>query len=189
MKTKYLMGKLVSPEGNSPLGYLVGEISFEDGGISSIVGSFGAKELISESEIGAEGEESVRWLKGSFSYKYWEFNLDRRPVYKSNEGKSSLSGLKSVKAGDIRLVKLCDRTVYYLNERGRLACKIFSTDDEIRDWVNSHKVLFACDSSRELNRLCKYVTVEGKMFGDEEYKKREARNRLTHEDCGLYYIV
>jgi len=186
MKTKYLIGKLVSPEGNSPLGYLVGEISFKDGGIPSIVGSFGAKELISGSEIGAEGEESVRWLRGSFEYR--EFNLDRLPVYKGSDWESCSSGVKLVKAGDIRLVMLCDRTVYYLNERGRLACKIFSTDEGIRDWVNSHRVLFACDSSRELSRLSKYVTVEGKMFGDEAYKKREARNRLTHEDCGLYSV-
>lgn len=186
MKTKYLIGKLVSSEGNSPLGYLVGEISFKDGGIPSIVGSFGAKELISESEIGAEGEESVRWLRGSFEYN--EFNLDRLPVYEGSEGESRLSGLKLVKSGEIRLVMVCDRTVYYLNEHGRLACKIFSTDEGIRDWVNSHRVLFACDSSRELSRLSKYVTVEGKMFGDEAYKKREARNRLTHEDCGLYSV-
>ena len=186
MKTKYLIGKLVSSEGKSPLGYLVGEISFEDCDIPSIAGSFGAKELISESEIGAEGEESVRWLRGSFEYK--EFNLDRLPVYKGSEEDLSSSGLKLIKAGDIRLVMLCDRTVYYLNERGRLACKIFSTDEGIRDWVNSHRVLFACDSSRELSRLSKYVTVEGKMFGDEAYKKREARNRLTHEDCGLYSV-
>ena len=186
MKTKYLIGKLVSSEGNSPLGYLVGEVSFKGDGAPSIVGSFGAKELISESEIGAEGEESVRWLRGSFEYN--EFNLDRLPVYKGSDWESCLSGIKLVKAGDIRLVMLCDRTVYYLNERGRLACKIFSTDEGIRDWVNSHKVLFACDLSRDLNRLCKYVTVEGKMFGDEEYKKREARNRLTHEDCGLYSV-
>lgn len=186
MKTKYLIGKLVSSEGKSPLGYLVGEISFKDGGIPSIVGSFGAKELISESEIGAEGEESVRWLRGSFEYN--EFNLDRLPVYEGSEGESRLSGLKLVKAGEIRLVMVCDRTVYYLNEHGRLACKIFSTDEGIRDWVNSHRVLFACALSRDLNRLCKYVTVEGKMFGDEEYKKREARNRLTHEDCGLYSV-
>jgi len=185
MKTKYLIGKLVSSEGKSPLGYLVGEISFKDGGIPSIVGSFGAKELISESEIGAGGE-SVRWLRGSFEYK--EFNLDRLPVYEGSEGESRLSGLKLVKAGEIRLVMVCDRTVYYLNEHGRLACKIFSTDEGIRDWVNSHRVLFACALSRDLNRLCKYVTVEGKMFGDEEYKKREARNRLTHEDCGLYSV-
>ena len=61
-------------------------------------------------------------------------------------------------------------------------------DEGIRDWVNSHRVLFACALSRDLNRLCKYVTVEGKMFGDEEYKKRVARNRLTHEDCGLYGV-
>ena len=183
MKTKYLIGKLVSSEGKSPLDYLVGEISFEDCDIPSIAGSFGAKELISESEIGAGGE-SVRWLRGSFEYN--EFNLDRLPVYKGSDWESCLSGIKLVKAGDIRLVMLCDRTVYYLNERGRLACKIFSTDEGIRDWVNSHRVLFACDSSRELNRLCKYVTVDGKMFGDEAYKKREARNRLTHEDCGLY---
>ena len=186
MKTKYLIGKLVSSEGKSPLGYLVGEISFEDCDIPSIAGSFGAKELISESEIGAEGEESVRWLRGSFEYK--EFNLDRLPVYKGSEEDLSSYGLKLIKAGDIRLVMLCDRTVYYLNERGRLACKIFSTDEGIRDWVNSHRVLFACDSSRELSRLSKYVTVEGKMFGDEAYKKREARNRLTHEDCGLYSV-
>lgn len=186
MKTKYLIGKLVSSEGNSPLGYLVGEISFEDCDIPSIVGSFGAKELICESEIGAEGEESVRWLRGSFEYK--EFNLDRLPVYKGSDWESRLSGLKLVKAGEIRLVMVCDRTVYYLNEHGRLACKIFSTDEGIRDWVNSHRVLFACVLSRDLNRLCKYVTVEGKMFGDEEYKKREARNRLTHEDCGLYSV-
>lgn len=185
MKTRYLIGKLVSSEGNSPLGYLVGEISFKDGGIPSIVGSFGAKELISESEIGAGGE-SVRWLRGSFSCK--EFNLDRLPVYEGSDWESCSSGVKLVKAGEIRLVMVCDRTVYYLNERGRLAYKIFSTDDGIRDWVNSHRVLFACDSSRDLNRLCKYVTVEGKMFGDEEYKKREARNRLTHEDCGLYSV-
>lgn len=186
MKTKYLIGKLVSPEGNSPLGYLVGEISFKDGGIPSIVGSFGAKELISESEIGAEGEESVRWLKGSFDYD--EFNLDRLPVYKSNEGKSSLSGLKLVKAGEFRLVMLYGRTIYYLNERGRLACNIFSTDEEIRDWVNSRRVLFACDSRRELEKLYKYVTVDGKMFGDEEYEKSVARNMITHEDCGLYHV-
>lgn len=186
MKTKYLIGKLVSSEGNSPLGYLVGEISFKDGGIPSIVGSFGAKELISESEIGAEGEESVRWLRGSFEYN--EFNLDRLPVYEGSDWESCSSGVKLVKAGEIRLVMLYDRTVYYLNEHGRLACKIFSMDDGIRDWVNSHRVLFACDSSRELNRLCKYVTVDGKMFGDEAYKKREARNRLTHEDCGLYSV-
>lgn len=186
MKTKYLIGKLVSSEGKSPLGYLVGEISFKDSGIPSIVGSFGVAQLISESEIGAEGEESVRWLRGSFEYK--EFNLDRLPVYKGSEENLSSSGLKLIKAGEIRLVKLCGRTVYYLNERGRLAYKIFSTDDGIRDWVNSHRVLFACDSSRELNRLCEYVTVDGKMFGDEEYKKREARNRLTHEDCGLYSV-
>jgi len=186
MKTKYLIGKLVSSEGKSPLGYLVGEISFKDGGIPSIVGSFGAKELISESEIGAEGEESVRWLRGSFEYN--EFNLDRLPVYKGNEGELRLSGLKLVKTGAIRLVMLCDRTVYYLNERSRLARKVFSTDEGIRDWVNSHRVLFACALSRDLNRLCKYVTVEGKMFGDEAYKKREARNRLTHEDCGLYSV-
>lgn len=186
MKTKYLIGKLVSSEGKSPLGYLVGEISFKDSGIPSIVGSFGVAQLISESEIGAEGEESVRWLRGSFEYK--EFNLDRLPVYKGSEENLSSSGLKLIKAGEIRLVKLCGRTVYYLNERGRLAYKIFSTDDGIRDWVNSHRVLFACDSSRELNRLCEYVTVDGKMFGDEEYKKRVARNRLTHEDCGLYSV-
>lgn len=186
MKTKYLIGKLVSSEGNSPLGYLVGEISFKGGGIPSIVGSFGAKELISESEIGAEGEESVRWLRGSFEYN--EFNLDRLPVYKGSDWESCSSGVKLVKAGEIRLVMVCDRTVYYLNEHGRLACKIFSTDEGIRDWVNSHRVLFACDSSRELSRLSKYVTVEGKMFGDEAYKKREARNRLTHEDCGLYSV-
>lgn len=182
MKTKYLIGKLVSSEGNSPLGYLVGEISFKDGGIPSIVGSFGAKELISESEIGVEGEEFVRWLRGSFEYN--EFNLDRLPVYKGSEENLSSSGLKLIKAGEIRLVKLCGRTVYYLNERGRLAYKIFSMDDGIRD----HKVLFACALSRDLNRLCKYVTVDGKMFGDEAYKKREARNRLTHEDCGLYSV-
>lgn len=186
MKTKYLIGKLVSSEGKSPLGYLVGEISFKDSGIPSIVGSFGVAQLISESEIGAEGEESVRWLRGSFEYK--EFNLDRLPVYKGSEGESRLSGLKLVKAGEIRLVMVCDRTVYYLNEHGRLACKIFSTDEGIRDWVNSHRVLFACALSRDLNRLCKYVTVEGKMFGDAVYKKREARNRLTHEDCGLYSV-
>lgn len=186
MKTKYLIGKLVSFEGNSPLGYLVGEISFKDSGIPSIVGSFGVAQLISESEIGAEGEESVRWLRGSFEYK--EFNLDRLPVYKGSEENLSSSGLKLIKAGEIRLVKLCGRTVYYLNERGRLAYKIFSTDDGIRDWVNSHRVLFACDSSRELARLCEYVTVGGKLFGDKEYEKRVARNRLTHEDCGLYSV-
>lgn len=186
MKTKYLIGKLGSSEGKSPIGYLIGEISFKDSGIPSIVGSFGVAQLISESEIGAEGEESVRWLRGSFEYK--EFNLDRLPVYKGSEENLSSSGLKLIKAGEIRLVKLCGRTVYYLNERGRLAYKIFSTDDGIRDWVNSHRVLFACDSSRELNRLCEYVTVDGKMFGDEEYKKRGARNRLTHEDCGLYSV-
>lgn len=185
MKTKYLIGKLVSSEGNSPLGYLVGEISFKYGGIPSIAGSFGAKELISESEIGAGGE-SVRWLRGSFEYN--EFNLDRLPVYKGSDWESCSSEVRLVKAGEIRLVMLCDRTVHYLNERGRLACKIFSTDDGIRDWVNSHRVLFACDSCRDLSRLCKYVTVDGKMFGDEAYKKREARNRLTHEDCGLYSV-
>lgn len=185
MKTKYLIGKLVSSEGKSPLGYLVGEISFKDSGIPSIVGSFGAKELISESEIGEE-VDFVQWLKGSFEYK--EFNLDRLPVYEGSDWESCSSGVKLVKAGDIRLVMLCDRTVYYLNEHGRLACKIFSTDEGIRDWVNSHTVLFACALSRDLNRLCKYVTVDGKMFGDEEYKKREARNRLTHEDCGLYSV-
>ena len=185
MKTKYLIGKLVSSEGKSPLGYLVGEISFKDGGIPSIVGSFGAKELISESEIGAGGE-SVRWLRGSFEYN--EFNLDRLPVYEGSAENLSSSGLKLIKTGDIRLIMLYDRTVYYLNEFGRIKYTIFSTDDWIRDWVNSHKVLFACALSRDLNRLCKYVTVDGKMFGDEEYKKREARNRLTHEDCGLYSV-
>lgn len=185
MKTKYLIGKLVSSEGNSPLGYLVGEISFKDGGIPSILGSLGVKELISESEIGAGGE-SVRWLRGSFEYN--EFNLDRLPVYKGSAENLSSSGLKLIKTGDIRLIMLYDRTVYYLNEFGRIKYTIFSTDEGIRDWVNSHKVLFACALSRDLNRLCKYVTVEGKMFGDEEYKKREARNRLTHEDCGLYSV-
>lgn len=186
MKTKYLIGKLVSSEGNSPLGYLVGEISFEDGGIPSIVGSFGVKELISESEIGVEGEESVSWLKGSFSCK--EFNLDRLPVYEGGAENLSSSGLGLLKAGDIRLVMLYGRTLYYLNERGRLAGKIFSTDEGIKEWVNSRRVLFACDSSRELARLCEYVTVDGKLFGDKEYEKRVARNRLTHEDCGLYRI-
>ena len=186
MKTKYLIGKLVSPEGNSPLGYLVGEISFKDGGIPSIVGSFGAKELISESEVGAEGEESVRWLKDSFSYK--EFNLDRLPVYEGSGENLSSSGLKLIKDGGIRLVMLYGRTVYYLNERGRLACELFSTDERIRAWVNSRRVLFACDSSRELEKIYKYVTVDGKMFGDKEYEKSVARNRLTHEDCGLYRI-
>ena len=131
MKTKYLIGKLVSSEGKSPLGYLVGEISFKGDGAPSIVGSFGVKELISESEIGAEGEESVRWLRGSFEYR--EFNLGRLPVYKGSDWESCSSGVKLVKAGEIRLVKLCGRTVYYLNERGRLAYKIFSTDDGIRD--------------------------------------------------------
>jgi hypothetical protein len=65
MKTRYLIGKLVSSEGNHPLGYLVGEVSFKGDGAPSIVGSFGVKELISESEIGAE-VEFVQWLKGSF---------------------------------------------------------------------------------------------------------------------------
>lgn len=185
MKTKYLIGKLVSSEGKSPLGYLVGEISFKDGGIPSIVGSFGAKELISESEIGAGGE-SVRWLRGSFEYK--EFNLDRLPVYEGSAENLSSSGLKLIKTGDIRLILLYDRTVYYLNERGRITYKMFSMDEGIKEWINSHRVLFACALSRDLNRLCKYVTVDGKMFGDEEYKKREARNRLTHEDCGLYSV-
>lgn len=186
MKTKYLIGKLVSSEGNSPLGYLVGEISFKDGGIPSIVGSFGVAQLISESEIGVEGEESVSWLKGSFSCK--EFNLDRLPVYEGGAENLSSSGLGLLKAGDIRLVMLYGRTLYYLNERGRLAGKIFSTDEGIKEWVNSRRVLFACDSSRELARLCEYVTVDGKLFGDKEYEKRVARNRLTHEDCGLYRI-
>ena len=185
MKTKYLIGKLVSSEGKSPLGYLVGEVSFKGDGAPSIVGSFGVKELISESEIGEE-VDFVQWLKGSFEYK--EFNLDRLPVYEGNAENLSSSGLKLIKSGDIRLILLYDRTVYYLNERGRITYKMFSTDEGIRDWVNSHKVLFACALSRDLNRLCKYVTVEGKMFGDEEYKKREARNRLTHEDCGLYSV-
>lgn len=185
MKTKYLIGKLVSSEGKSPLGYLAGEVSFKGDGAPSIVGSFGVKELISESEIGEE-VDFVQWLKGSFEYK--EFNLDRLPVYEGNAENLSSSGLKLIKSGDIRLILLYDRTVYYLNERGRITYKMFSTDEGIRDWVNSHKVLFACAFSRDLNRLCKYVTVEGKMFGDEEYKKREARNRLTHEDCGLYSV-
>lgn len=185
MKTKYLMGKLVSPEGNSPLGYLVGEVSFKGDGAPSIVGSFGVKELISESEIGEE-VDFVQWLKGSFEYK--EFNLDRLPVYEGSAENLSSSGLKLIKTGDIRLIMLYDRTVYYLNEFGRIKYTIFSTDEGIRDWVNSHKVLFACALSRDLNRLCKYVTVEGKMFGDEAYKKRVARNRLTHEDCGLYSV-
>ena len=186
MKTKYLIGKLVSPEGNSPLGYLVGEVSFKGDGAPSIVGSFGVKELISESEVGAEGEESVRWLKDSFSYK--EFNLDRLPVYEGSGENLSSSGLKLIKDGGIRLVMLYGRTVYYLNERGRLACELFSTDERIRAWVNSRRVLFACDSSRELEKLYKYVTVDGKMFGDKEYEKSVARNRLTHEDCGLYSV-
>lgn len=185
MKTKYLIGKLVSSEGNSPLGYLVGEVSFKGDGAPSIVGSLGVKELISESEIGEE-VEFVQWLRGSFEYK--EFNLDRLPVYEGNAENLSSSGLKLIKSGDIRLILLYDRTVYYLNERGRITYKMFSTDEGIRDWVNSHKVLFACALSRDLNRLCKYVTVDGKMFGDEAYKKREARNRLTHEDCGLYSV-
>lgn len=185
MKTKYLIGKLVSSEGKSPLGYLVGEVSFKGDGAPSIVGSFGVKELISESEIGEE-VDFVQWLKGSFEYK--EFNLDRLPVYEGNAENLSSSGLKLIKSGDIRLILLYNRTVYYLNERSRITYKMFSTDEGIRDWVNSHKVLFACALSRDLNRLCKYVTVEGKMFGDEEYKKREARNRLTHEDCGLYSV-
>lgn len=186
MKTKYLIGKLVSSEGKYSLGYLVGEISFNDGGIPSIVGSFGVAQLISESEIGVEGEESVSWLKGSFSCK--EFNLDRLPVYEGGAENLSSSGLGLLKAGDIRLVMLYGRTLYYLNERGRLAGKIFSTDEGIKEWVNSRRVLFACDSSRELARLCEYVTVDGKLFGDKEYKKRVARNRLTHEDCGLYSV-
>ena len=186
MKTKYLIGKLVSSEGKYPLGYLVGEISFNDGGIPSIVGSFGVAQLISESEIGVEGEESVSWLKGSFSCK--EFNLDRLPVYEGGAENLSSSGLGLLTAGDIRLVMLYGRTLYYLNERGRLAGKIFSTDEGIKEWVNSRRVLFACDSSRELARLCEYVTVDGKLFGDKEYKKRVARNRLTHEDCGLYSV-
>lgn len=185
MKTRYLIGKLVSSEGNSPLGYLVGEVSFKGDGAPSIVGSLGVKELISESEIGEE-VEFVQWLRGSFEYK--EFNLDRLPVYEGNAENLSSSGLKLIKSGDIRLILLYDRTVYYLNERGRITYKMFSTDEGIRDWVNSHRVLFACALSRDLNRLCKYVTVDGKMFGDEEYKKREARNRLTHEDCGLYGV-
>lgn len=185
MKTKYLIGKLVSSEGNHPLGYLVGEVSFKGDGTPSIVGSLGVKELISESEIGEE-VDFVQWLKGSFKYK--EFNLDRLPVYEGSAENLSSSGLKLIKTGDIRLIMLYDRTVYYLNEFGRIKYTIFSTDEGIRDWVNRHKVLFACALSRDLNRLCKYVTVEGKMLGDEEYKKREARNRLTHEDCGLYSV-
>lgn len=185
MKTKYLIGKLVSSEGNSPLGYLVGEVSFKGDGAPSIVGSFGVKELISESEIGEE-VDFVQWLKGSFEYK--EFNLDRLPVYEGSAENLSSSGLKLIKTGDIRLIMLYDRTVYYLNEFGRIKYTIFSTDDGIKEWVNSRRVLFACALSRDLNRLCKYVTVDGKMFGDEEYKKREARNRLTHEDCGLYSV-
>ena len=114
MKTKYLIGKLVSSEGEFPLGYLVGEISFKDGGIPSIAGSFGVAQLISESEIGAEGEESVRWLKDSFEYN--EFNLDRLPVYEGSGENLSSSGLKLIKDGGIRLVMLYGRTVYYLNE-------------------------------------------------------------------------
>lgn len=185
MKTKYLIGKLVSSEGNSPLGYLVGEVSFKGDGAPSIVGSLGVKELISESEIGEE-VEFVQWLRGSFEYK--EFNLDRLPVYEGNAENLSSSGLKLIKSGDIRLILLYDRTVYYLNERGRITYKMFSMDEGIKEWINSHRVLFACDSCRDLSRLCKYVTVDGKMFGDEAYKKREARNRLTHEDCGLYSV-
>ena len=185
MKTKYLIGKLVSSEGNSPIGYLVGEVSFKGDGAPSIVGSLGVKELISESEIGKE-VEFVKWLKGSFSYK--EFNLDRLPVYEGSAENLSSSGLKLIKMGDIRLILLYDRTVYYLNERGRITYKIFSTEDGIKEWVNSHRVLFACATDGKLNRLCKYVTVDGKLFGDKEYKKREARNRLTHEDCGLYSV-
>ena len=185
MKTRYLIGKLVSSEGNHPLGYLVGEVSFKDGGIPSIVGSFGVKELISESEIGAE-VEFVQWLKGSFSYK--EFNIDRLPVYEGSAENLSSSGLKLIKSGDIRLIMLYDRTVYYLNERGRITYKIFSTEDGIKEWINSHRVLFACATDSKLNRLCKYVTVDGMMFGDKEYEKRVARNRLTHEDCGLYSV-
>lgn len=185
MKTKYLIGKLVSSEGNHHLGYLVGEVSFKGDGAPSIVGSLGVKELISESEIGEE-VEFVQWLKGSFSYK--EFNIDRLPVYAGSAENLSSSGLKLIKAGDIRLIMLYDRTVYYLNERGRITHKIFSTEDEIKGWINSHRVLFACYSSRELSKLCKYVTVDGKMFGDKEYEKSVARNRLTHEDCGLYSV-
>jgi hypothetical protein len=83
---------------------------------------------------------------------------------------------------------LYDRTVYYLNERGRITYKIFSTEDGIKEWINSHRVLFACATDSKLNRLCKYVTVDGRMFGDKEYEKRVARNRLTHEDCGLYSV-
>ena len=177
MKTKYLIGKLVSPEGKYPLGYLVGEVSFKGDGAPSIVGSFGVKELISESEIGAE-VEFVQWLKGSFSYK--EFNIDRLPVYEGSAENLSSSGLK--------LIMLYDRTVYYLNERGRITYKIFSTGDGIKEWINSHRVLFACATDSKLNRLCKYVTVDGRMFGDKEYEKRVARNRLTHEDCGLYSV-
>lgn len=185
MKTRYLIGKLVSPEGKYPLGYLVGEVSFKGDGAPSIVGSFGVKELISESEIGAE-VEFVQWLKGSFSYK--EFNIDRLPVYEGSAENLSSSGLKLIKAGDIRLIMLYDRTVYYLNERGRITYKIFSTEDGIKEWINSHRVLFACATDSKLNRLCKYVTVDGRMFGDKEYEKRVARNRLTHEDCGLYSV-
>lgn len=185
MKTRYLIGKLVSSEGNHPLGYLVGEVSFKGDGAPSIVGSFGVKELISESEIGAE-VEFVQWLKGSFSYK--EFNIDRLPVYEGSAENLSSSGLKLIKAGDIRLIMLYDRTVYYLNERGRITYKIFSTEDGIKEWINSHRVLFACATDSKLNRLCKYVIVDGRMFGDKEYEKRVARNRLTHEDCGLYSV-
>ena len=185
MKTKYLIGKLVSPEGKYPLGYLVGEVSFKGDGAPSILGSFGVKELISESEIGAEGEV-VQWLKGSFSYK--EFNIDRLPVYAGSAENLSSSGLKLIKTGDIRLIMLYDRTVYYLNKFGRIKYKIFSTEDGIKEWINSRRVLFACATDSKLDRLCKYVTVDGRMFGDKEYEKRVARNRLTHEDCGLYSV-
>lgn len=109
MKTKYLIGKLVSSEGKYPLGYLVGEVSFKGDGAPSIVGSFGVKELISESEIGEE-VDFVQWLKGFFEYK--EFNLDRLPVYEGSAENLSSSGLKLIKTGDIRLIMLYDRTVY-----------------------------------------------------------------------------
>lgn len=68
MKTKYLIGKLVSSEGKYHLGYLVGEVSFKGDGAPSIVGSFGVKELISESEIGMSSVElNIRffqWMRG-----------------------------------------------------------------------------------------------------------------------------